>query len=343
MKSRLRTMLPVAALAVAIALISYLALAKKSSPEPQSKLTPAASPTPHPLSIAGLRGRTYPGGPLTVSAELNGAAGLRDQLVTWPSDGLAQYARLVRPAGEPPAGGWPVIVLLHGYVDPASWESTGADYITIMNTLAGAGFAVLRPDYRGHGQSQGTPAGGHFAPDYTYDALNLLASIKTFPGVNPARVGLIGHSLGGHVALRSMVVSDQIRATAMMAGVTGTFEDIFFNWPRPPIMNDRPRTLVQGARTRLIEQYGDPRQNPAFWSAASAVNFVAAVRGPVQINHSVGDSNVPVAFADRLEANLRAAGKTVEVNKYPGDDHQFTASRAALMTNLIRFFTQNLS
>lgn len=335
---------PVIMLSLAVGFAAYLALSTLPGHDHRSALVPTATvtPAPNPLQIDALRSRTYPGGPLTQTQDLGSQGGYRDTIVQFEADGITEYARLSTPAGTPPPGGWPVIVLLHGYVDPAAWQTTGSDYASIMGALARAGFAVIRPDYRGHGQSGGSPAGGHFAPDYTYDTLNLLASLKTASGLNAERVGIIGHSLGGHVALRTIVVSSQVKATAMMAGVTGSMYDIFYNWPRSPAPSDRPLVLVQGARQKLVEQYGDPKTNPGFWDSASAINYVKYVAGPVQINQDEADSVVPKLFADRLDAALRAAGKSTEYRVYPGDDHQFTANRTALMQNLVAFFTRTL-
>lgn len=295
-----------------------------------------------PLTIAAIRAKSYPGSPITIEQTVGEQGGYSDQVASFQSDGFKIYTLISTPDGSPPSGGWPVIILDHGYIDPSQYATTGPEYRDFITSFTHAGYVVVKPDYRGHGKSQGVPEGGHFSPVYAYDNLNLIASLKNFNGVNPARIGLFGHSLGGHTALRTIVVSKDIKATVLLAGVVGSFDDIFFKWPHSPMPNDRPLAIVQGKRQELIDKYGDPKSNPTFWNSVSALNFVSNVTGVVQVNHDNDDSVVPKLFSDDLVAALRQAGKTVEYHTYPGDDHQFTANRAALLQNVLAFYRANL-
>jgi uncharacterized protein len=304
--------------------------------------TPAPSPPLDPLTIQAIRARSYPGSELTTEQNLGDQGGYYNQIVSYQSDGLKIYALQSIPNGTPPSDGWPVVILNHGYVNPANYQTNSADYQQFIAALARAGFMVVKPDYRGHGRSQGTPEGGHFSPVYTYDVLNLVATLKHTPGVNPSRIGIMGHSLGGHVALRAIVVSKDIKASVLLAGVVGSMYDFFYNWPHSPAPFDQPTTVVQGKRQELVAKYGTPKDNPAFWDSVSAINYVSAVAGPVQVNHDEADSVVPKLFSDHLVAALHQAGKPVDYQVYPGDDHQFTTNRTAVLNNIVSFFKANL-
>lgn len=311
------------------------------SPRPIDSLPPAAA-TPDPLTVAGLRIHPYRASEIVPERRLGDRNGHEDTIISYRSDDLKIYALMSKPAGNPPPGGWPVIILCHGYVDPKKYQTNGPEYTELIGAFTRAGYVVIKPDYRGHDQSEGQPVGGHFAPDYTYDILNLIATLKRTDQINDQRIGLAGHSLGGHVALRAIVVSRDVKATAMISGVVGSMEDIFFNWPRSPDRDDQPAGLVQGTRERLVRERGDPKSNPGYWNSASAINYVQAVAGPVQLNQSSADSTVPKLFSDRLNEALQQAGKRVEYRVYPGDDHQFVANRAALINNLVKFYRENL-
>lgn len=304
---------------------------------------PVATPALDPIQIEAIRARAYPGSNITQTQDLGTVAGgAHNTVVSFVSDGLTEYALMSTPAGSAPAGGWPVVILLHGYIDPAAYSTTGTEYRSYITAFTAAGYVVIKPDFRGHGASQGEASGGHFSPAYTYDTLNLMASIKQTSNLNPARIGLFGHSLGGHVALRTAVASANVKATVIMAGVVGSIYDLLYNWPRSPMPNDRPVAVVSGARQALIAKYGDPKANPAFWESASAINYVKYISGAVQIHHDTLDSTVPVSFSRSLEAALKAANIPQEAYYYEGDDHQFSSFQSLLLSRTVAFYKARL-
>lgn len=295
-----------------------------------------------PLEIEAIRSRAYISSDIITEQTLNPSATHQSSVISYTSDGLKVYALLSVPSSARPADGWPVIILNHGYINPAQYQTTGPEYAGFISAFTKAGYLVIKPDYRGHGKSQGSPEGGHFSPVYTYDILNLIESLKKFALVNPARIGTLGHSLGGHLSLRVAVVSEDVKATSIMAGVVGSMNDLFYNWPRSPIPYDQPATLVRSKKAELVEKYGEPKDNPDFWNRASAINYVDSIVGPVQVNHDELDSNVPKIFSDHLVDALNKAGKKYEYHLYPGDDHQFAANRSALLKNILNFYRANL-
>lgn len=315
--------------------------------EPTPTPSPAATPAPprDPLQIEAIRARTYSASQLVVTQELGDQGGYREAINSFHSDGLKQYALVSTPTKPQPAAGWPVVILAHGYIPPAKYLTDGANYASIINELARAGYLVIKPDYRGHGRSEGQPEGGYFSPGYTYDVLSLIATIKNYPAADPSRIGLLGHSLGGQVALRTIVVSPDVKATVLMAGVVGSMDDLLYHWPGGSIPRDQSAAPVpgpKGAKAALIAKYGTPRANPAFWDTASAINYVSFVKGPVQIHHSAADSLVPKFFSDHLDTALQAQAKPVEYYVYPGNDHQLSINRTLFMKRVLDFYAANL-
>lgn len=295
-----------------------------------------------PLSIAGLRGHHYEASQIRVDNDIGDAGGYKNSIVSYQSDGLKVYAMQSTPGGKAPGEGWPVVILCHGYIDPAQYRTDGPEYTELIAAYTKAGYVVLKPDYRGHGRSEGQPTGGHYSPDYAYDVINLIDSIKADKRFNGKRIGLVGHSMGGHVALRAIVVSPDVKATVMLAGVVGSVDDIYYNWPGHIDHDDKPTDLVQGIREKLVKKHGEPKKNPAYWNSVSAVNYVEAVTGAVQIQQSDKDSVVPKLFADRLAEALRREKKRLDYQVYPGDDHQFVANRSRMMDSMMKFLRENL-
>lgn len=99
------------------------------------------------------------------------------------ANGLRHHVLEWNPEGQTTA------LCLHGFLD-LSWG-----FVPVAERLAAAGYHVLAPDLRGHGDTERAGPGGyyHFA-DYLPDVDDLVRALCH------ERVLLIGHSMGGAVA-----------------------------------------------------------------------------------------------------------------------------------------------
>lgn len=93
------------------------------------------------------------------------------------SDGLKIYGLLTVPLENPPPGGWPTIIFNHGYI-PLDQYVTTERYQAYVNAFAQNNYVVFKPDYRGHGKSEGNPEGAYYSPVYTIDDLNAIMPVK---------------------------------------------------------------------------------------------------------------------------------------------------------------------
>jgi len=287
-------------LAAAVVILTAAAVVIARPKEPVGMAKPAASPemaalpsrTPvlNPITIPAMRARKYPAGAITTSRQVDVYNGYSAKVAVFTSDGLTEFAYWAQPTGPMPKGGWPAILLVHGYIDPAQYNTVTDAYTSWIAAWAQAGFVVVQPDLRGNGASGGNAVSGHWDPDYTYDVMNLIASLRADPAINAAHIGLVGHSMGGHVALNVAVISQNVAATVLVNGVVGSMYDLFYNWPNSPAPDDQPTAAVQAELNGLIRQYGTPKSDPAFWNAASAINYVSGVRrrGAVYVFERVG-------------------------------------------------------
>ena len=90
-------------------------------------------------------------------------------------------------------------------------------FLVIADYLTRNGFAVLRYDDRGIGESKGK----HFSAtseDFTEDALSAVEFLKTRNEIDHLKIGMIGHSEGGMIAPMAAVQSDDIAFIVLMAG-----------------------------------------------------------------------------------------------------------------------------
>jgi dipeptidyl aminopeptidase/acylaminoacyl peptidase len=296
------------------------------------------------LTIAAMRARTYPASTLTAVRSDGDQGGYVNTVVSFVSDGLTEYALMSVPDSPRPAAGWPVVILSHGYIDPRTYVTDDSSYAQFIAAFARAGYLVLKPDFRGHGRSQGVAEGGYLSPVYTYDLLNLVSTVAADPRMDRTRIGMFGHSLGGYQALRAMVISTDIRAAVFMSAVVGSLDDIFYNWSTVRTTpTAAPPPVQQQVSQSLIATNGTPHTNPDFFNQASAINYLSGTRAAVQIDEDVADTQVPKLFSDHLYSALQAAGTSVvDYRTYPGDDHQFTRNRAAVLANIVAFYRAHL-
>jgi len=308
------------------------------TPTATATATSTATPVPlNPLSIEFMRKQQYPGSDIVIEQTLTPGANYNQYIASYKSDGLKIYALLTVPIGQKPKTGWPVIIFNHGYIPPAQYRTTER-YVAYVDAFARNGYIVFKSDYRGHGSSEGRAAGGYGSPDYTIDVLNAVSSIKRYQDADPNRIGMWGHSMGGSATLRAMVVSKDIKAGVIWAGVVASYPDLFSKWHTHPGVTPTPHPDGRRWREDLIAQYGTPEQNPQFWASISPNSYLSDLSGPIQLDHSTGDSEVPFEFSETLSQQITAAGKTVELYSYPGDDHNIANSFGIAMQRSVQFF-----
>ena len=322
---------------------------------------PSPSPSLHPLAIERMKQDSYPGSDLVIEETLPKGSNYTRYIASYKSEGLKIYGLLAIPDGEPPAGGfpassasrsnagWPAIIFNHGFIPPDVYRPTER-YIAYVDNFARNGFVVFRPDYRGHGDSEGQPSGAYFSPGYTVDVLNAFSSVAKRSDVNPKRIGMWGHSMGGTILQRSMVINPDIKAGVIWGGVVGTYEDMFKFWwnkrrsPNPMSLGGmNNQQASRSGRSQFIARYGEAKNSDPFWYSISPANFVKDISGPIQLHHGLNDETVPWQLSESMKNILEKEGKEVEYYTYPGGDHDISDPNFSLAINRsIDFFKKYL-
>ena len=160
--------------------------------------------------------------------------------------------------------------------------------------------------------------------------------------MNPEKIGMWGHSLGGFITLRSMVVSKDIKAGVIWAGVVGSYPDLINNWRRGSATRVPLPSGARRWRQVLQDQFGTPESNPTFWNSISANAYLKDISGPLQLHHGTADTSVPVEFSEKLEKQMKDAGKEAELFVYQGDDHNLASNFSTAINRSVEFFDKYL-
>ena len=243
------------------------------------------------------------------------------------------------------AGPHPAVVLVHGSGPNDRDETIGASkpFRDIAWGLASRGVAVLRYDKRTrvHGARIGAAKETFTVKDETVDdALAAAELLRRTPGIDPRRVFVLGHSLGGGLIPRIAGRDAKLRGFVILAGYTRELlgesvrqYEYLFNLDGR--LSERERAVLEAARrdaARLREltpanSAGVTLQGipAAYWLDLRDYSPAAEARKldrPVLVLHAERDYNVTMeAFADWRRA--LAGSKRAAFKSYPKLDHAF--------------------
>src|SRR5579863_35588 len=129
----------------------------------------------------------------------------------------------------------PLIILCHP--QPPSSDMHDKLTVALAQRMVEAGMIALRFNFRGVGNSQGQPTDGRMEPLDLAGAINFALSQ---PGVNPAKICVIGHGFGANIALMYAPYDPRIRTVVavslLLYRAAGGFPKAF----------ERPKLFVTG-------------------------------------------------------------------------------------------------
>ena len=133
--------------------------------------------------------------------------------VRFKSDGIDIAGVLHIPDGHKSGDKLPAFIVLHGFL--GSKDESHAEIQARM--LESWGYAALRIDFRGCGDSGGT-RGYVLCLDQVADTRNALTWLAQQPEIDGKRIGLIGHSFGAAVSVYTGGVDDRVAAVISSCG-----------------------------------------------------------------------------------------------------------------------------
>jgi dipeptidyl aminopeptidase/acylaminoacyl peptidase len=232
---------------------------------------------------------------------------VRMRRVMFPS--LPEYKMVIpgyvfTPKDLAPGKKHPGLVMVHG----GNYNQLGWEWFDWIEEAVRRGYVVIYPEYRGsagHGESI---YGNNYGVWDLADVRACAAFLAAQDNVDASRLGIMGHSRGGMLAVRTLQ-EDPKRFKAAV-DVAGLKDMVAF------------MSYKTDARRRQIaddEHYGGklPNQNLAAYIAVSPAFFVEQIETPILVLSTTGDKTVPYQLHNKrfLEA-LKAYGKSHESHLY---------------------------
>ena len=196
------------------------------------------------------------------------------QLVAW----VSRYKRTKTRA--------PAVLFLHG------GNAIGQGHWKQMTPYIEAGYVVMMPSLRGENGQRGNFSGFY---DEITDVLEAGKRLAHLPGVDPDRIFLAGHSIGGTMALLAAMSTRRFKAATPISANPDAYA--FFKRYPEDIRFDT----------------SDERE----FQLRSPVCYPHSFKCPLKLMHGVEETRL-VTRLGLLSARTRAAGKHMEIEVVPG-------------------------
>jgi len=223
----------------------------------------------------------------------------------------------------------PVIVMAYGGPGSATVKWAWNKDMPLIAWWQQRGYGVLMLDTRGMAHRDREFTRAHYRSFGQVEVADLFAAArelpKRVPGVDVARIGFFGWSYGGFLGARAVLDKDTPFAAAVaVAPVTDwTLYDTAYT--------ERYLGMPEGGRA-------------ATYSSASLPARAARLSKPLLLVHGSADDNVLFEHTLRLVEALQNAGKTFDLQIYPGKAHGIAgrAARLHLYRTMDAFFDRHL-
>ena len=234
-------------------------------------------------------------------------ATVRARSVTWQHGGQPIQGWLLSPLNASATAKAPMVVSVHGGPSSASvprfiWQGSAA-------SLANAGYYLFLPNPRGsYGQGEAFTRANirDFGGGDLDDILAGVDAAEKVAPIDDNRLGLIGHSYGGFMAMWANTRTDRFKAIVAGAGLS--------NW-------------ISYYGTNGIDQWMTPffgntaYENPdAFW-AVSAIRTIGKAKTPTFIYVGERDIEVPPTQSVEYWHGLQAMKVPTSLVIYPDEGH----------------------
>jgi dipeptidyl aminopeptidase/acylaminoacyl peptidase len=231
-------------------------------------------------------------------------------LVGWESfDGTRIAGWMALPNAARPASGFPAVIWVHG--GPAG--QTRPNWRPDIQMLLDHGYAVLLPNVRGS-----TGYGRAFMESDDFDKrpaalADLVAGrewLAAQPGIDAARIGIMGQSYGGWMVLAAITQHPALWRAAVNYYGIADFATLL-------------RDTGPWRAAHRAHEYGFPDSHAELFSRISPIHHVGRVTAPLLVCHGDRDPRVPITESEQFVAAMQAHQKSVRYEIFDYAGHGF--------------------
>jgi len=221
------------------------------------------------------------------------------------NDGVELAGTLTLPRGPGP---WPAVVLVSGSGQQDRDETLmdHKPFLVLADALSRVGIAVLRYDDRGVGGSTGDPTKGT-SVDFARDAEAGIDWLQKQPGIDPARIGIVGHSEGGLIAALLAERRTDLAGIVMLAGTGVDGGRILVSQGELVLKSEGLGDADQIRRSRIMQEAmidavrgSDESTDPAALAAKAGTRIRSDLADEIEKADDAAKAQLDAAVADGL-------------------------------------------
>ena len=274
----------------------------------------------------------------------------------WELDGI-----LTMPQGASAEHPVPALVLVHGSGPQDKDETVGAckPFLDLADYLSSHGVAVIRYEKRTltHGEKMMEALGNSLTvwEETIEDAILAGVLAKADPRIDPKRVFMLGHSLGGVLALRTQAMGGDFAGLILFAASPRLLTDIIIHQnqmvldsmeagPEKAAVEAQVAALVEQIRA-ILEMTAEEAKEADFFGMSAYYlkdmqlhpfeRYVADTQAPILVMHGERDLQVLTDVDFAVIQELLAGRENTEFRLYEGLNHLFMPSTAAHITEVM--------
>lgn len=258
------------------------------------------------------------------------------ECVVLENEGQKIFGMLHRPLGQKKS---PAVLMCHGFAGQKMGKYR--IYVLIAERLAAMGIASLRIDFRGSGESEGNFADMTIDSEVS-DVIKSLEFLRNNPYIDPSRIGLLGNSFGGAIAVLAASKDAKIKSLALLAALFSSQQ-----WQKQweALRTNNHDLSVQKEVARVLDGH-TPGQG--FYKGFFSLNLEPALATlqtiPMLHIHSEKDERVSIEQAEQYKRCRQNAVANTHYVRLQKSDHDFSLAdeRSIIVDEVAQWFAKTL-